>query len=129
MFTTTDEEMQQIEQPMGCLIERTNHKWKRRKRFFSSKAALKQHHCEPPIKNEKCPHCSKTINCANNLEKHLSSCEKLLHTLPNRNYVKRPWMDPLHPRMDPRHLRNSRWRRCKWPVHLLNTLNIRRHLK
>ena len=76
MFTPADEEMQQIEQPMECLIERTNHKCKRYTRFFSNKAALKQHHCGPPIKKENCPHGSKTINRANNLEKHLRSCEK-----------------------------------------------------
>ena len=49
MFTATDEEMRQIEQPMECLIERTKHKCKRHIRFFSNEAALKQHHCEPPI--------------------------------------------------------------------------------
>ena len=43
---------------------------------FSNEAALKQHDCELQIKKEKCPHSSKTINCANNLEKHLRSCEK-----------------------------------------------------
>ena len=74
--STTDEEMRQIEQPVECLIERTKHKCRRCTRFFSSEAALKQHHCEPQIKKEKCSHCSKTINCANNLEKHLRSCEK-----------------------------------------------------
>ena len=35
-----------------------------------------QHRCEPQIKNDKCHYCSKTINRANNLEKHLRSCEK-----------------------------------------------------
>ena len=44
--------------------------------FFSNKDVLKQHQCEPQIKKEKCPYCSKTINRANNLEKHLRSCEK-----------------------------------------------------
>ena len=76
MFTATDEEMQQIEQPMEYLIERTKHKCKSCTRFFSNEAALKQHHCEPPIKKEKCPHCGKTINHANNLEKHLRSFGK-----------------------------------------------------
>ena len=55
MFTATDEEMQQIEQPMECLIERTKHKCKRCTRFFSNKSALKQHQCELQIKKEKCP--------------------------------------------------------------------------
>ena len=59
MFAVTDEE---IQQQMECPIERTT---------FSNKAALKQHHCEPPIKKEKWPHCGKTINSTNNLEKHL----------------------------------------------------------
>ena len=76
MFTATDEEMWQIEQPMECLIERTKHKCKRHIRFFSSETAFKQHQCEPQIKKEKCPHCSKTINRANNLEQHLRSYEK-----------------------------------------------------
>ena len=76
MFTAADEEMRQVEQPMECLIERIKHKFKRCTRFFSKKAALKQHYCETQIKNEKRPHCSKTINRANNLEKHLRSCEK-----------------------------------------------------
>ena len=55
MFTVTHEEMQQIKQPMECLIERTKHKCKRCTRFFSNKAALKQHHCEPPIKKRNAP--------------------------------------------------------------------------
>ena len=77
LFTTTDEEMLQIEQSMECLIERTKYKCKRcTSLFFSNEAALKQHHCKPPIKKEKHPHCGKTINRANNLEKHLRSCEK-----------------------------------------------------
>ena len=76
MFTAADEEMWQIQQPVECLIERTKHKCRRCTRFFSNEAVLKQHHCEPQIKQEKCPHSSKTINRANNLEKHLRSCEK-----------------------------------------------------
>ena len=76
MFTATDEDMRQIEQPLESLIERTKHKCKRCTRFFSNEAALKQHQCELQIKKEKRPHCSKTINRANNLEKHLRSCEK-----------------------------------------------------
>ena len=76
MFTATDEEMRQTEQPMECLIERTKRKCKRCTRFFSNESALKQHQCELQIKKEKCPHCSKTINRANNLEKHFTSCEK-----------------------------------------------------
>ena len=55
MFATTDEERRQIEQPIKYLIERTQHKCKRRTKFFSNKAALKQHHCEPLIKKDKCP--------------------------------------------------------------------------
>ena len=67
--------MQQIEQPIECLIERIKHKCKSCTRFFSNEAALKQHQCEPQIKKGKFPHCSKTINRANILEKHLRSCE------------------------------------------------------
>ena len=76
MFTVTDEEIRQPEQPMECLIEKTKLKCKRCARFFSNEAVLKQHHCEPQIKKERCPHYSKTINGANNLKKHLRSCEK-----------------------------------------------------
>ena len=76
MFAATDEEMQQIEQPIECPIERTQHKCKKCGRFFSNEAAFKPHHCEPPIKKEKCSRHGKAINCANNLEKHLRSCEK-----------------------------------------------------
>ena len=76
MFTTTDEERQQTEQPIECLIEKPINQCKRCTRFFSNQAALKQHHCEPPFKKEKLPHCSKTINHANNLEKHFGNCEK-----------------------------------------------------
>ena len=61
---------------MECLIERTKNNCKRCSKFFSNEAAFKKHHCEPQIKKEKCSHCSKTINCANNLEKRLRSCEK-----------------------------------------------------
>ena len=61
---------------MECLLERTKDKCKRCTRFFSNKAALKQHHCKPLIKKEKFPHCVKIINHTNNLEKHLRSCEK-----------------------------------------------------
>ena len=77
MFVTTDEEMRQIEKPMDCPIERTQHKCKKRARFFFNEALLKQHHCESPIKKEKCPHCGKAISHANNLEKHLRSSEKV----------------------------------------------------
>ena len=76
MFTVTDEEMEQTEQPMECLTERNKHKCKRCTRFFSKEAVLQQHHCEPQIKKEKCSCCSKTIICANNLLKLLRSCEK-----------------------------------------------------
>ena len=76
MFKATDQEMQQVEQPMEHLIEKIKQKFKRCTRFFLNKTVLKQHHCETQIRNKKCPHCSKTINRANNLEKHLRSCEK-----------------------------------------------------
>ena len=58
------------------MIERTKHKYRRYTRFFSNEAVLKQQNCKPQIKKEKCPHCSKTINRANNLKKHLRSSEK-----------------------------------------------------
>ena len=102
MFTATDEEMLQIEQPMECLIERTKHKCRRCTRFYSNEAVLKQHHCEHQIKKEKCPHCSKAINLA----KHLRSCETAPTHPSKRQLVKRLWMDPLHCRMDPQRLRN-----------------------
>ena len=50
MFTATDEEMRQIEQPIECLIEKTKHKCKRCTRFFSNEAALKQHNRELQLK-------------------------------------------------------------------------------
>ena len=83
MFTATHKEMQQIEQPVECLTEKTKHKCKMCTRFFSNEAALRQHQCEPQIKKERCLHCIKTINCANNLEKHFKSCEKA-PTHPNK---------------------------------------------
>ena len=121
MFTATDEEMQQIEQPMEYLIERTKHKCKRWTRFFSTWGAYKQHRYEPQIKKKKCPNCNKTISRANTCK----VVRRPLHNLPNSNYVKWLWMDPLHWRMDPQHRRNWWWRNCKWDV---NKLNIGRHL-
>ena len=44
--------------------------------MFDWKKQTPVHHCEPQIKKEKCPCCSKTISCANNLLKLLRSCEK-----------------------------------------------------
>ena len=76
VFTLTDEGMWKIEQPVECLIEKTKHKCKRYTRFFSNEAVLKQHYCEAQIQKEKCTLYSNTINCANSLEKHLTSCEK-----------------------------------------------------
>ena len=67
IFPMTDDVKQQIEQLIEFPIERPQHKCKKCARFFSNKAALKQHHCKPPIKKEKCPHCDKAIICANNL--------------------------------------------------------------
>ena len=64
-----------LSKPMEYFIQRTKHKCKRCTRFFSNEAALNQYHCEPPIKNGKFPHYSKTISRANNMEKHLRSCE------------------------------------------------------
>ena len=55
MFATADNEMRLIKQPMECPIDRTKHKCKKCARFFSNKAALKQHPFKPPIKKEKCP--------------------------------------------------------------------------
>ena len=92
MFTVTDEEMQQIELPLECLIERAKHKCKRCTRFFPNEAALKQHQCELQIKKEKRPHCSKTINRANNLEKHLRSCEKA-PTHPSKTQLRQKTLD------------------------------------
>ena len=84
--------MHQTEQPIKCFIERPKHKCKRCARFFSNEAALKQHHSEPEIKKQKCPHCSKTIDCANNLEKHLRSCAKTpIHT--NKQQSRRTTLD------------------------------------
>ena len=56
IFAETHEEMQQIEQRMECPIEWTQRKCKKCARFFSDKAALKQHHCKLSIEKEKCLH-------------------------------------------------------------------------
>ena len=77
MFSMADEEMQQIEQPMKCPMERTQHKCKKCDRIFCNEAALRHHHCEPPIKKKKFPHCGKAISRANNLEKYVRSYEKV----------------------------------------------------
>ena len=106
MFTATDEEMQQIKQPVECLIERTKHKCRRCTIFFSNEAALKQHHCEPQVKQRDAP---TAVKPSIGLITWRSTCEVLrraLHTEANDNYVKRIWMDPRHWRMDPQHLRN-----------------------
>ena len=75
MFSKTYEEMRQIEQPMECPIEISQHKCKKwqilLQRICAQAAPL-----WPPIKKYKCPHCSKVINCAKNLEKHLRNCEE-----------------------------------------------------
>ena len=55
MFSTTDEEMQRIKQPMDWPIERTKHKCKKCVRFFSNETALKQHHFGLPFKKKKFP--------------------------------------------------------------------------
>ena len=51
MFATTDKEKRQIEQPMNCPIEKTQHRCKKCVRFFSNKMS----------------HCGKAVNCTNNL--------------------------------------------------------------
>ena len=94
MFTTTDEEMQQIKQPMEFLIKRTNQQCKRCTSFSSNKAALNQRLREPPIKKEKCIHCGETINRANNLEKHLRSYEKT-PTHPAKQQLRQTTLDGL----------------------------------
>ena len=55
MFTVTDEEMRQIEQPIECLMKRTKHKCRRCTRFFSTEAALKQHNCYLKSKRRNAP--------------------------------------------------------------------------
>ena len=92
IFAATDEDMQQIKQPMECTVERTQRKCKKCVRFYSKKAALKQHHREPTIKKEKCPHSGKAINRANNLEKHFRSCEKA-PTQPVKRQLRQTMLD------------------------------------
>ena len=92
MIIVTYEEMRQIKQPIECLIERTKYKCKRCTTFFANEAELKQHHCEPQIKNEKCLHCSKTINRVNNSEEHLRSCDKAL-THPSKQPLDQTTLD------------------------------------
>ena len=106
MFVTTDKEMRHIKQRMECLIERTRHKCKRCTKFFSNEAGLRQHHCEPPIKKGKCPHCGKAINRVNNLEKHLRSCEKA-PTYPTKQQLCQATLDgPTSSENDLQNLRN-----------------------
>ena len=50
MFTATNEEMWELEQPIKCLTERT-----KCNRIFSNKAALNQHHCELQMKMRNAP--------------------------------------------------------------------------
>ena len=57
-----------------------------------SQTKLKQHHCEPQSKKEKCLHRSKTINRVNNLGKHLRSCEKAL-THPSKQPLRQTTLD------------------------------------
>ena len=54
---------------------------------------------------------------------------RLLHTVTNSNYVKRLWMNPLHWRMDPEHLRNWWWSTCWTCWTLESTWNSRVCLK
>ena len=75
MFTATDKEMRKIEQSIEYLTERI-------KQIQEVYQVLLQWNCTQatPLwtshQKEKCPHCGNTINCANNLEKLLRSCEK-----------------------------------------------------
>ena len=74
MFTATDEEMRKIEQPMKCLKE------------LNTKAEGVPDFPQMKLRSSSTtvnPHCSKTINRANNLVKHLRSLGRLLHTLAN----------------------------------------------
>ena len=60
MFPPTDKEMQKIEQPMECPIERTQHKRRKCSRFFSNQAALKQHTANLPSKRTNAPAVAKS---------------------------------------------------------------------
>ena len=92
IFTETDEEIGQIEEPIGCLIERTKQKCERCTRFFSNKAELKQPNYENSIRKGKSPHNGKTINYGNNLEKHVRSCEKA-PTYPAKQQLRQRTLD------------------------------------
>ena len=59
---------------------------------WKNPAPLKQHNWEPQIKKGKCTHCSKTINRANNLEKHLKSCKKA-PTSPAKRQLRQTTLD------------------------------------
>ena len=99
--------------------------------FFPNEATLKQHHCEAQIKKEKFHHCNKTVIITIEIITWRSTWEvvrRLLHTLPNGNYVKWQWMDPYW-RMDPQYLRNRWWRRCKLVVQLLLVVQHAEHWK
>ena len=106
IFAATDEDMQQIKQPMECTVERTQRKCKKCVRFYSNKAALKQHHVNLPSKRKNAPIAAKPSIALITWRSTSEVARKLLHNLSNDNYVKRCWMDPPRPRMDPQHLRN-----------------------
>ena len=55
MFVMTDEEMRQVEQPMECLIDRTQHKCKRHTRFFSKETAINNTTVNLPLKRINAP--------------------------------------------------------------------------
>ena len=67
MFPPTDKEMQKIEQQVQEVFQ-----------ILLQPSCAQAAHCEPAIKKDKCPRCSKVINCAINLKKHLKSCQKAL---------------------------------------------------
>ena len=79
MFSTTDEEMQRIKQPMDWPIERTKHKCKKCVRFFSNETALKQHHFELPFKKKKAPTFRKIFN-SNNKRDVLQWLKYVIHS-------------------------------------------------
>ena len=74
IFAVTDEEIRQIEQPMECPIERTQHKYKNP--IPLQRSCTQAEPLWTFIKKGKCLHCGRAINCTNNLENHLRRCEK-----------------------------------------------------
>ena len=127
MFTATDDECDRLSNQWNVWLKKTN-----------ARGVPDFSQTKPPSSNTTTNLPSKRWNALTAVKPSLvlitwrntwEVVRRLLDTLANWNYVKKIWMDPPYWKMDPQHLRNWWWRKCKWVVHLLITLNIETHLK